>query len=92
MFPNRAPRFESWRGRVCAGQSVASVTREAPIHRFAKPMLGSPGYPCAVASSPTPVVDPIRRRHPAAVDPAFRAAIERDVEHCRDLLAYLRDR
>ncbi|MCJ7437907.1 MAG: hypothetical protein MUP97_09130 [Acidimicrobiia bacterium] len=45
-----------------------------------------------MASSPTPVVDPIRRPHLAAIDPEFRAAIERDVEHCRDLLTYLRDR
>ena len=37
-FLNRAPRFESWRGRVCAGQSVARVTREARKHRCAKPM------------------------------------------------------
>jgi len=26
------------------------------------------------------------------VDPAFRAAIEHDIEHCRELLNYLRDR
>ena len=45
-----------------------------------------------MVSSPTPVVDPIRRPHLAAVDPEFRTAIERDVEHCRDLLSYLRDR
>ena len=45
-----------------------------------------------MASSPAPVVDPIRRPHLAAVDSAFRAAIERDLDHCRDLLAYLRDR
>jgi hypothetical protein len=37
-------------------------------------------------------VDPIRRPHLAAVDPEFRASIERDVEHCHDLLVYLRDR
>jgi hypothetical protein len=37
-------------------------------------------------------VDPIRRPHLAAVDAAFRDAIERDIEHSRDLLTYLRDR
>jgi len=37
-------------------------------------------------------VDPIRQPHLAAVDPAFRAAIEDDIEHCRELLTYLRDR
>ena len=40
---NRARRFESCRGRVCAGQSVADVTRDAPIHRCAKPMPASRG-------------------------------------------------
>jgi hypothetical protein len=45
-----------------------------------------------VSSSEAPVVDPVRRPHLQAADPAFRAAIERDVEHCRELLAYLRDR
>jgi hypothetical protein len=39
VFLNRVPRFESWRGRVCAGHSVAGVTREARKHRCAKPML-----------------------------------------------------
>jgi len=39
VFLNRERRFESCRGRVCAGQSVARVTRDAQIHRFAKPML-----------------------------------------------------
>jgi len=46
----------------------------------------------AMVSPATPVVDPIRRPHLAAVDPDFRLAIEHDVEHCRDLLTYLRDR
>jgi hypothetical protein len=45
-----------------------------------------------VSSVAPPVVDPIRRPHLARVDPAFRAAIEHDIEHCRDLLTYLRDR
>jgi hypothetical protein len=45
-----------------------------------------------VSSAPAPVVDPIHRPHLAAVDPAFRAAIESDIELCRELLAYLRDR
>lgn len=45
-----------------------------------------------MASAAPPVVDPIRRPHLETVDPTFRAAIERDVEHCRDLLTYLRDR
>ena len=49
-------------------------------------------YPGTMASPTAPVVDPIRRPHLAAVDHAFRAAIERDVDHCRELLAYLRDR
>lgn len=38
-----------------------------------------------------PVVDPILRPHLASVDPTFRKAIERDIEHCRVLLDYLRD-
>jgi hypothetical protein len=37
-------------------------------------------------------VDPLRRPHLAKVDDSFRIAIERDVEHMRELLAYLRDR
>jgi hypothetical protein len=37
-------------------------------------------------------VDPIRRPHLALVDAAFRSAIERDIEYCRELLTYLRDR
>lgn len=41
---------------------------------------------------PAPVVDPIRRPHLMGVDPAFRAEIETDIEHCRDLLSYLRER
>jgi hypothetical protein len=45
-----------------------------------------------VSSTEAPVVDPIRRPHLEVVDPEFRAAIERDVEHCRELLTYLRDR
>jgi hypothetical protein len=45
-----------------------------------------------MVSSPSLVVDPIRRPHVAAVESAFRAAIERDIEHCRELLIYLRDR
>jgi hypothetical protein len=46
----------------------------------------------SVSSSAVPVVDPIRRPHLARMDPAFRTAIERDIEHCRELLTYLRDR
>ena len=46
----------------------------------------------AVSSATTPIVDPIRRPHLAAVDPGFRKAIEREIEDCRELLAYLRDR
>jgi hypothetical protein len=45
-----------------------------------------------VSSAAPPIVDSIRRPHLALVDAAFRTAIERDIEHCRDLLAYLRDR
>jgi len=45
-----------------------------------------------VSSTEEPVVDPVRRPHLRVVDPEFRAAIERDVEHCRELLDYLRDR
>jgi hypothetical protein len=45
-----------------------------------------------VSSLPAPIVDPIRRPHLLAADPDFRALIERDIEHCRELLAYLRDR
>jgi len=45
-----------------------------------------------MSNAPPPVVDPIRRPHLAAVDPAFRAAIERDIEHCHELLTYLSDR
>jgi hypothetical protein len=45
-----------------------------------------------VSSTAPPVVDPIRRPHLALVDPAFRRAIERDIEHCRELLTFLRDR
>jgi hypothetical protein len=45
-----------------------------------------------VSSVPAPIVDPIRRPHLMEVDPAFRAEIEADVEHCRELLTYLRDR
>ena len=37
-FLNRARRFESWRGRVCAGQGVVRATRGDSIHRCAKPM------------------------------------------------------
>jgi hypothetical protein len=37
------------------------------------------------------VVDPIRRPHLALVDAAFRAAIERDLKHCAELLECLRD-
>jgi hypothetical protein len=37
-------------------------------------------------------VDPIRRPHLKAVDAAFRASIEADIQHCRELLTYLRDR
>jgi len=44
-----------------------------------------------MSSTVPPVVDPIRRPHLALVDPAFRAAIERDVEHCAELLKFLRD-
>ena len=39
-----------------------------------------------------PVVDPVHRPHLAAADPAFRAAIELEIEELRELLAYLRDR
>jgi hypothetical protein len=45
-----------------------------------------------VSRSVAPIVDPIRRPHLAAVDPAFRRAIEREIEACRELLTYLRDR
>jgi len=45
-----------------------------------------------VSNPSAPVVDPIRRPHLLAVDPAFRAEIETDIEYCRDLLTYLRDR
>jgi hypothetical protein len=45
-----------------------------------------------VSNVAPPVVDPIRRPHLARVDPEFRAAIERDIERCRNLLIYLRDR
>ena len=45
-----------------------------------------------VSSTAAPVVDPIRRPHLALVDPAFRNAIEQDIEHCHELLTYLRDR
>jgi hypothetical protein len=45
-----------------------------------------------VSRAEAPIVDPIRRPHLVAADPAFREAIESDIEHCRELLAYLRDR
>jgi hypothetical protein len=45
-----------------------------------------------MSSTSAPVVDPIRRPHLMAVDAAFRAVIEADIEHCRQLLSYLRDR
>ena len=45
-----------------------------------------------VSSTAAPVVDPIRRPHFALVDPAFRDAIEQDIEHCHELLTYLRER
>ncbi|MGH9025767.1 MAG: hypothetical protein ACRDWD_06575 [Acidimicrobiia bacterium] len=45
-----------------------------------------------MSSTPAPVVHPVRRPHLMAVDPAFRAAIEADIEYCRELLMYLRDR
>ncbi|MGQ0805695.1 MAG: hypothetical protein ACT4PI_17770 [Actinomycetota bacterium] len=45
-----------------------------------------------MSRSTSPVVDPIRRPNLMAVDAAFRAAIEADVEHCRKLLTYLRER
>jgi hypothetical protein len=50
------------------------------------------GILVTVSSTAAPVVDPIRRPHFALVDPDFRRAIERDIEHCRELLIYLRDR
>jgi hypothetical protein len=45
-----------------------------------------------MSSTEAPVVDPARRPHLEVVDPEFRAAIERYVEHRRELLTYLRDR
>ncbi|MEX0664916.1 MAG: hypothetical protein WD598_09125 [Acidimicrobiia bacterium] len=44
-----------------------------------------------MSSGASPVVDPIRRPHLDRVDPAFRAIIERDLEHCAALLEFLRD-
>lgn len=39
-------------------------------------------------SNDAPIVDPIHKPHLAAVDPVFRACIERDIERCRALLEY----
>ena len=45
-------------------------------------------YDSFVATRVPPV---IRRPHLAAIDAAFREAVQRDIEHCRALLDYLRD-
>jgi hypothetical protein len=45
-----------------------------------------------MSRAPAPIVDPVHRPHLEAVDPTFRAAIEADIDHCRELLAFLRDR
>jgi hypothetical protein len=45
-----------------------------------------------VSRAAAPIVDPIRRPHLAAVDPAFREAIQREIRECREVLTYLRDR
>lgn len=39
-----------------------------------------------------PIVDPILKPHLAAADAAFREWILKDLERCRELLDYLRDR
>jgi hypothetical protein len=43
-------------------------------------------------SDNTPIVDPILKPHLAAVAPAFREWILKDIKRCRELLDYLRDR
>ena len=63
VFLNRVPRFESWRGRVCAGQSVADVTLDVQIHRFAKPIpTRTPQINCGVSG---PNADWVRAMIPA---------------------------
>ena len=76
---------------------VRSVNSNPPVAtpRVSKALANPPrisGNLADVSSTEAPVVDPVRRPHLEVVDPEFRAAIECDVEHCRELLAYLRDR
>jgi hypothetical protein len=78
---------------VCSGASRAGTDGAQMTHDDQLAVrVPDRGILLLVSSTAAPVVDPIRRPHLAMVDPNFRRSIERDIEHCRELLTYLRDR